>query len=346
MKDNSQKISSWTNKNFLFLIIVTYILGALFPRAGILISHTNFGIIGNGMSGLKLSVPFLMAALLLFSSSLDVKQTDLQNLKKHPTDLFWGLILSFCTPLIFVSIASLAIGLSHNPDQLRQALIGLAVIGVMPIVSSSASWTQKSGANLALSVGIILFAAILSPLLTPLAFHLIKNLATPDYADAISFLVDGSISLFLIFGVVLPLLLGAIIRFLFKAEKAVQLGENLKDVNLLIILLLSYFNASHALPQFINDPNWSLLCMNIVAAILLCIVLFGVGHIAATRLKTEDSNKIALTFAVGMGNNGVALIFTSVILVHYPLMITPIIIYSLLQNIIAAIMDKIKDCGR
>jgi BASS family bile acid:Na+ symporter len=74
--------------------------------------------------------------------------------------------------------------------------------------------------------------------------------------------------------------------------------------------------------------------------ILLCLSLFAAGNLAGKLLKTGDSNRIALMFGLGMNNNGVGLVLASMALSDHPLIMLPIIIYNLLQHIIAGIVDK------
>jgi len=45
-------------------------------------------------------------------------------------------------------------------------------------------------------------------------------------------------------------------------------------------------------------------------------------------------------FGLGMNNNGVGLVLASMALSDHPLIMLPIIIYNLLQHIIAGIVDK------
>ncbi len=172
------KIFNLVHHNFLLAILLCYTAGALFPRPGILISKIHFGIIGDENSSLKLSIPFIMISLLLFNSALGIKQSELKNLKQHPAALIWGLILNFSIPLLVILTVSLTMTWWHDHDELQNILVGLALIGAMPIAASSTAWTQKGNGNLALSLGLILASTILSPLTTPIALHFSGNLTS------------------------------------------------------------------------------------------------------------------------------------------------------------------------
>ena len=337
------KIFDWVHHNFLMAIISCYIIGALFPLFGITISKIHFGIIGNENSQLKLSIPFIMISLLLFNSALGIKQSELKNLKQHPAALIWGLILNFTIPLLIIFTVFLTMQWWHNPDELQNILVGLALIGAMPIAASSTAWTQKGNGNLALSLGLILVSTILSPLITPVILHLSGNLTTGDYSQDLHLLANGSTNLFLILGVVLPSLAGMIIHFFLKEKNAIKLRNNLKEINLFILLLLNYFNASNVLPKIIENPDWDFLLMILIITIVLCVSLFSAGNFAGKILKTGNSNRIALMFGLGMNNNGVGLVLASMALSDHPLIMLPIIVYNLLQHIIAGIIDRKMD---
>jgi len=334
------KIFDWVHHNFLVAILLCYGFGAFFPAVGISISKIHFGIIGGEGETLKLSIPFLMISLLLFNSALGVNQGELKNLKKHPAALVWGLILNFCIPLLVILTVSLTMTWWHNPDELQNILVGLALIGAMPIAASSTAWTQKGNGNLALSLGLILISTICSPITTPIALHFSGNLTTGDYSEDLHLLANGNANLFLILGVVLPSFMGIIVHFFIKEKNANKLRANLKEVNLFILLLLNYFNASNVLPKVITNPDWDFLLMIFAITILLCLSLFAAGNLAGKLLKTGDSNRIALMFGLGMNNNGVGLVLASMALSDHPLIMLPIIIYNLLQHIIAGLVDK------
>ena len=84
--------------------------------------------------------------------------------------------------------------------------------------------------------------------------------------------------------------------------------------------------------------------MIFVITILLCVSLFAAGNLAGKFsreiLKTGESSRIALIFGLGMNNNVVGLALASITLYDHSLIMLPIIIYNLLQHIIAGIVDK------
>ena len=310
------------------------------PVPGVTISKIHFGIIGQGEDALKISIPFVMLSLLLFNSGLGFKQSELKHLRHQPRPLFWGFFLNFCLPLTVIFVISKSMQWWHNPDELQNVLAGLALVGAMPIAASSTAWTQKGNGNLALSLGLILISTLFSPLTTPVALHFSGNLTTGDYSEDLHLLADGNANLFLIISVVIPSFMGIALHFIMKEKKANKLRNGLKEANLLILLLLNYFNACNVLPGIIKNPDWDFLLMILIVTLLLCIAAFGVGALIGRVLKTNKADSTSLMFGLGMNNNGTGLVLASMTLSDHPLVLLPIIVYNLLQHIIAGFVDK------
>jgi BASS family bile acid:Na+ symporter len=333
----------WVHHHFLVMIIVCYLLGALFPSFGLAVSGIHFGIIGTGEEALKLSIPFFMLSMLLFNSGLSVKQSELKTLRHHPGTLVIGIALNFALPLSIIYIIAKTLSSWHNQDEFQNILVGLALVGAMPIAASSTAWTQKGNGNLALSLGLILLSTLLSPLTTPMALHFSGSLTSGDYSEDLHLLADGNANIFLMLSVVIPSVAGLLLHWVIKEAQAAKLRHQLKELNLLILLLLNYFNASHVLPGIFQNPDWDYLGIIIVVTLLLCVSAFGVAWLTALAIKTDASNRIALTYGLGMNNNGTGLVLASMTLSDHPLVMLPIIIYNLLQHIVAGVVDKLEN---
>jgi bile acid:Na+ symporter, BASS family len=214
------------------------------------------------------------------------------------------------------------------------------LVGAMPIAASSTAWTQKGNGNLALSLGLILVSTLFSPLTTPMALHFSGDLTTGDYSEDLHLLANGNANLFLILSVVVPSLTGILVHFILKEQKANRLRNGLKEINLLILLMLNYFNASNVLPGIIKNPDWDFLLMIVIVTSFLCVSAFGVGALISKTLKVDKAERTSLMFGLGMNNNGTGLVLASMSLSDHPLVMLPIIIYNLLQHIIAGLVDK------
>ena len=66
----------------------------------------------------------------------------------------------------------------HNPDEVQNILVGLALVASMPIAGSSTAWSQNANGDMALSLGLVLGSTLLSPLTTPMALHAVGFMTT------------------------------------------------------------------------------------------------------------------------------------------------------------------------
>jgi BASS family bile acid:Na+ symporter len=170
----------------------------------------------------------------------------------------------------------------------------------------------------------------------PTSLHFINVVAIGDYTPALAQLKGGAPTLVLLLSVLLPSLLGLGLRPLLGAHRIQSAKPTLKLTNSICLLLLNYTNASIALPQVFASPEWGFLIIALTFAILLCSVDFLAGWWLGRLLKAKTSQCYALMFGVGMNNNGTALVLASLAFVNQPKILIPIILYNLVQNLIAS----------
>ena len=114
-----------------------------------------------------------------------------------------------------------------------------------------------------------------------------------------------------------------------------RVKPTLKLTNSLILLLLTYMNASTSLPGVVAQPDWSLLNLTLFGALGMCVLSFGIGWLLARLMRTSDGERTALMFGLGMNNNGTGLVFAAAVLGHMPEVMLPVICYNLIQHVVA-----------
>lgn len=340
MTNSFNSIFHFIHKNFLLALISTYILAVVLPSPGEAIRLITLGNISwfDG-STIKLSLPLLMLSFLLFNAGLAVKSNELVHLIKKPLILFLGLIANLSIPLAFTYIVALLMNFWHDPIEVQNILVGLALIASMPIAGSSTAWSQGANGNLALSLGLVLFSTMLSPILTPIVLNLIGFLAKGEYATELHNLASHGASGFLVISVVIPSCLGILTHFIFGEEKIEKIKPFLKLINLINLLVLSYSNAAISLPQAFAKPDWDFLFIIGLITISLCALAFFVGWLIPHILKSDTADQSSLMFGLGMNNNGTGLVLASMALSNHPSIMIPIIFYNLVQQVIAGIVD-------
>jgi BASS family bile acid:Na+ symporter len=106
-------------------------------------------------------------------------------------------------------------------------------------------------------------------------------------------------------------------------------------VNSATLFLLIYANTALALPDAIAYPDYDFLTLVVGLTAILCGAAFTAGWCVGRLWKTDRAVQTALMFGLGMNNNGTGLVLASMALTNQPRVMLPIIIYNLLQHLMA-----------
>lgn len=323
----------------IWIILCSYFLAALFPEFGLWIRDTHLGSSTVFNIKLEASLPLLMLATLLFNAGLGVNIEELSQVLKKPKFLICGLIGNWLIPVCLILFLSVLLKIWHDSEEVQQILVGLALIAAMPIAGASTAWSQNANGNLALSLGLVLFTTLLSPIFTPLIFHIVGLITIADYSEDLHELASGGVVSFLSIWVVLPSLLGIATRSILGDETIEKSKLYLKLINYFVLILLNYSNAALTLPKAIAKPDIDLLIITFIIVSFLCASAFYSAYYLAKYFHANRKNTISLMFGLGMNNNGTALVLASVSLTDHPEVMLPIIIYNLVQHLVASIID-------
>jgi BASS family bile acid:Na+ symporter len=326
----------------IWLLLGAYALGALVPRLGLAMRGVSAGTVPlpHG-EGVVISLPMLMLGMLLVVAGLGTNMGELRHTLKRSRLLVVGLVANTAYPIAFALVVSLMLLPWHDAVEAQSILVGLALIGAMPIAGASTAWSQNADGNLALSLGLVLASTLLSPLLTPVGLHAIGLVTSGDYSEDLHELAHSGSSAFVVFAVVIPSLAGIALRAIIGSARAVRILPALKAMNLVNLLLLTYSNAAVALPQTMTAPDWDFLALTLLIAATMCAGAFALGHGLARGLGTDRRDQTSMMYGLGMNNNGTGLVLAASALADHPLVLLPIIVYNLVQQIAAAIVDAL-----
>jgi len=335
------KLSYFVHKRFLWLMVGSYAVASGFPSLGLWIRDVRLGEIMLFGSRTTISLSMLMLASLLLNAGLGVKLSQGGVLLRRPRLLGTGLAANLIVPIAFIFVVTRAMTGWHNGDEVQNILVGLDLVASMPIAGSSTAWAQNADGELALSLGMVLFSTLLSPLTTPLALHSVGLMATGDYAEDLHQLAAGRTGMFLAVCVLAPSLMGIVIRLALGDMRIAAAKPRLKLINSAILLILNYSNASVSLPQAVAEPDPDFLVLILMIVVILCALAFTAGWLISRFLKATPSQRTALMFGLGMNNNGTGLVLASMSLADHPRVMLPIIFYNLVQHLIAGIVDRL-----
>lgn len=341
MKCSVSGASRILHHHFLFLLLAAHVLALTCPALGQWIRSVDFGQVtfGDHLS-LECTLPVLMLSFLLFNAGLGMASEELKSLFRNPQGLCFGLLANLLLPVGFALAILTFSPLWHNAHDIQNLLLGLAMIGAMPIAGSSTAWAQNANGNLALSLGLVVISTALSPVTTPLILTAFSWLTAGDAARELQTLASTGVSAFLTLAVVLPSLLGLVTRRLLGARRIERLKPGLKLCNSINLLLLIYSNAALVLPQAFTGQHWDFIALSLFTTTGLCIAAFAAGKILAQRIHASPAEQTSLMFGLGMNNNGTALVLSAMLLSTHPNVLLPIIFYNLAQQIVAGMVDK------
>ncbi len=334
-------LSHFVHHYFLWLLLGSYALAAAWPGLGLEIRKISFGEIAVLGETTKVTLPVVMLAFLLFNAGLGIRTGELKTLLRHPLALVAGLAGNLLVPILYIFVVSRTMQLWHNPDEVGHILVGLALVASMPIAGSSTAWSQNANGDLALSLGLVLFSTFLSPLTTPICFDLVEHMAEGEYAQILENLETQGGGAFLAVCVLVPSLLGILLRPALGEARTTAARPALKLVNSIDLLLLNYSNAAVSLPQTIRDPDWDFLAVTLAIVVTLCVLTFAAGWLIGRWLKADLTQRVSLMFGLGMNNNGTALVLASLTLWNHPRVLLPILFYNLVQHLVAGSVDSL-----
>ncbi|HUY35679.1 MAG TPA: bile acid:sodium symporter [Pirellulales bacterium] len=332
-------VSHFVHRWLIWLLLGSYLVAAFFPAVGLWLKNVSVGTFDIWGEHVRFSLPMLMLAFLLMNAGMGVELAQLNDLRKRLAVLAAGTVANLLVPIAFIFVVTQIMRIWHNPDEVQNILVGLALIAAMPVAGSSTAWSQNADGNLALSLGLVLATTLLSPVTTPIALNAVGLMATGDYAEDLHELATGGTGAFLTMCVIVPSLLGIAVRGGLGARRVAAVRPHLKLINSMILLLLNYSNASISLPQAIANPDLDFLAVILVITVALCATAFAAGWAVARWTRVAAAERTSLMFGLGMNNNGTGLVLASMALADHPSVMLPIIFYNLVQHLVAGAVD-------
>ncbi|MCS7272134.1 MAG: bile acid:sodium symporter, partial [Gemmataceae bacterium] len=263
------RLAEVVHHHLLWLLIGSYVLAALLPQPGLWLRSVNLRLLlPTGQQ--HISLPAVLLSFLLFNAGLGIQPKRLWQLARRPTILVTGVVANLALPVAFILGTATTLQIWHNPREVQEILVGLALIASMPVAGSSTAWVQNADGDLALSIGLVVLSTCLSPVTTPAVLHTVGWMADGEYADALHKLAAGEVSGFLTVFVLLPSVLGIAGRVALGDSRFSQLRPALKLSASIVLLTLCYANAAVALPQTVVQPDWDFLAIMLVIVLAMC----------------------------------------------------------------------------
>jgi BASS family bile acid:Na+ symporter len=329
-----ERLSSFAHHHLLGLLVFSYVLAALAPGPGRWLRSVDLSAVA-GTSLPRVSLPAALLGFLLFNAGLGTQADRLRQLLRRPALLLLGVLVTILLPVAFILATAAAMHLWHNPREVQEILVGLALIASMPVAGSATAWAQNADGDLALSVGLVVFSTCISPVTTPLVLHAAGWMADGIYSASLHDLAGGGVGGFLGLCVLAPSLGGIATRAAVGERRFLRVRPQCKLAGNAVLLTVCYANAAVALPEVVRNPDWDYLAVRLVIVAAMCAAGFAAGAVIGVAARADRPRRASLMFGLGITNNGTGLVVAAGALAHIPMVMLPIIFYNLVQHVIA-----------
>jgi BASS family bile acid:Na+ symporter len=258
-------------------------------------------------------------AVIMFGIGLSLTINDFKNLFKLPKPIFVG----FLTQIFVLPILSFSIAYFSNLSP--EMKVGIIIIAICPVGTSSNLIVHLFKGNVALSVSLTLINSLISPLTIPFITNLGLYIFLHQHSEISISILDSIVQLGL--NVLLPAALGITIRHFFSdfAKRSEKPLKFILPIILALVFTLKIFFGG-------NDKNSSLSIseiLNILPYVLsLNILGMFAGYYIAGITRLQLKNRITIAIEVGLHNTALALVVAGTLLKNYEMQ-KPILVYAM-----------------
>ena len=258
----------------------------------------------------------LLLGIVMFGMGMTLKLDDFKLILRYPKGVIIGVVSQFVVmPLIAFALAKIF----NLPPEIA---VGVILVGCCPGGTASNVMTLLAKGNTALSVTITSCTTLLAPIMTPALIYLLASEWLP-----VSF---SAMFMSVIKVVLIPIILGVIVQFLFKPLVAKSI-DILPTVSVVAIVLIVAAVVSGSRDRILET---GLIIFAIVILHNGLGYLFGFLVAKVTKLSYDDQK--AVSIEVGMQNSGLG---AQLATAHFdPVSAVPSAIFSFWHNISGPIL--------
>lgn len=240
--------------------------------------------------------------LIMFGIGMSLTFGDFKNIFKVPRDLFTGLAAQAL--LLPVTAFALAYFAPLKPE----FKIGIVLIALCPVGTTSNILVHIFKANTALSISMTIINSLICPLTIPILTSLAAVMFIDSEAHTTVSFIDSVVHVLL--NVILPASAGLMVRkyFIFIADKLKKPLDILMPILLLAVFTIKiFFNDNDASqPLSIHE---TLIILTFVAALNI-IGMYG-GYWIANITKLKKASRLTVAIETGLQNTTLALSIAS-----------------------------------
>lgn len=263
----------------------------------------------------KWLVPYIsiLLGIIMFGMGMTLSPEDFKQIFKQPKNVIIGVLLQF---IIMPLLGFCIVLLLQLPYQLAA---GVVLVGCAPSGTASNVMTLIAKGDVLLSITVSSITTLLSPFVTPYLYYWLAGAWIP--IDPNAMFVDISKI------ILIPIVLGFLIRVLFGAERTKAVSYFLPSVSVFAIVLII-----SAVVAVTRDRLVFVAIPVIIAVILHNSLGYLFAYLSSKYLfgMTEKQAR-AISFEVGMQNSGLSTVLAMKFLT--PIAALPSVVFSVWHNL-------------
>jgi BASS family bile acid:Na+ symporter len=258
----------------------------------------------------------IFLGIVMFGMGLTLSSADFREVFRRPLEVLIGVVGHFIIMPLLAYVLALVLNLP--PD----IAVGVILVGCCPSGTSSNVMTLLAKGDVALGVSIASVSTIIAPLATPALISLLAGRWMP--VDAGALIKD------ILMVVILPIVLGVIVKSLFK-KQAEASAQALPLISTLAIVLIVAIVVAGSRTKIIESG------LLIFAVVILHNLLgYALGYLFAKLFRMNLSKRKAVLFETGMQNSGLGATLAAA---HFnPVAAVPSAIFSVWHNISGSLL--------
>ncbi|NRA39969.1 MAG: bile acid:sodium symporter [Planctomycetes bacterium] len=308
---------------FIFALFAAVILGVVLPQAASLNE-------GGWVTGAIVVLIFLGMGFTLPSEAIT---TGVSKWKIH---LFLQLFIFILTPAVFMLTAFYL-----RPYFSIEIYIGLLALAVLPTtVSTCAVFTQTSGGDSVLTMFNAALANILGIIVSPLLLSVLLR----EAGQTMPFEVLLNIITGLALKMVLPLIIGQVLRFFWK-QQAMHLKKKIGATSNIFILCIVFFTLAKSASTPVFDQGLSSFIIPVIYLVIIHFVLLFLALGFSILFRFNGAEKISVMYTAPQKTLAMGIPLLSAYFASDPgllgMAILPLLFYHPWQLFIAGIIKSL-----
>jgi BASS family bile acid:Na+ symporter len=257
-----------------------------------------------------------LLGVVMFGMGLTLSAADFREVFRRPRDVAIGVVGHY---LIMPGIAYvLAVGLHLPPD----IAVGVILVGCCPSGTASNVMTFLAKGDVALGVSIASVSTLIAPLATPALVSLLAGKWMPINTE--------SLFMDIVQVVILPIVLGLVVKTLFRRQAAASVMALPLVSTLAIVFIIAIIVALNQAKLLSNGM------LILTAVILHNLFGFALGYLFARMFGMDRAKRAAVTLETGMQNSGLGAALAAA---HFsPLAAVPSALFSVWHNLSGSVL--------